>query len=133
MLDTSLSVDNIVRILQTGRAEEIIVTIPEGFTVLDIDNLLVEMELIEKGEAIDCANYCDFESYEFLPAEMGEMSERGGLLEGYLFPDTYYAPADDFVVKFFSPPKPHGGVDGFVTAYIKLTNKLVEKKPTQAK
>ena len=101
LLDTSLSVDNIVRILQTGRAEEIIVTIPEGFTVLDIDNLLVEMELIEKGEAIDCANYCDFESYEFLPAEMGEMSERGGLLEGYLFPDTYYAPADDFVVKFF--------------------------------
>ncbi len=101
LLDTSQSVDDLAAILQTGRAQEMIVTIPEGFTVLDIDNLLVEMELIEKGDAIACARNCDFETYEFLPTEMGEMSERGGLLEGYLYPDTYYVPVDEFVVKFF--------------------------------
>jgi UPF0755 protein len=101
LLDTSMSVDDLAEILQTGRAQEMIVTIPEGFTVLDIDNLLVEMELIEKGDAMYCASNCDFEAFEFLPTEMGEMSERGGLLEGYLYPDTYYVPANDFVVKFF--------------------------------
>lgn len=101
LLDTTQSVDDIVRILQTGRAEEMIVTVPEGFTVQDIDNLLVQMQLIEKGEAIACANTCDFASYDFLPEDSTDLAEKGGKLEGYLFPDTYYVPASDFVVKFF--------------------------------
>jgi len=101
LLDTTQSADDIVRILQTGRAEEMIVTVPEGFTVQDIDNLLVKMELIEAGEAVRCSNTCNFETYEFLPTEVGDLAERGGKLEGYLFPDTYYVPASDFVVKFF--------------------------------
>lgn len=101
LLDTSQSVDDLVRILQTGRAEEMIVTIPEGFTVQDIDDLLTEMELIEAGDAVHCANTCDFETYEFLPTDTADLAERGGKLEGYLFPDTYYVPANEFVVKFF--------------------------------
>ncbi len=101
LLDTSQSVDDVVRILQSGRAEEMIVTIPEGFTVRDIDALLTEMELTEEGEAVRCANVCDFETYGFLPTEVGQLADRGGKLEGYLFPDTYYVPVDEFVVKFF--------------------------------
>jgi UPF0755 protein len=101
LLDTSQSVQDLISILQTGRAEEIIVTIPEGFTVQDIDELLTEMELIEEGEAVRCATVCDFETYEFLPTQLGQLADRGGKLEGYLFPDTYYVPVDEFVVKFF--------------------------------
>lgn len=101
LLDQSQSVTDLISILQTGRAEEMIVTIPEGFTVQDIDNLLTEMELIEKGEAVKCANDCDFETYVFLPSETDQLADRGGKLEGYLFPDTYYVPVEDFVVKFF--------------------------------
>lgn len=101
LLDKSQSVDDLIRILQTGRAEEIIVTIPEGFTVKDIDALLAKLELTEEGEIIDCANRCDFSTFEFLPTDTAELAERGGKLEGYLYPDTYYVPADDFVAKFF--------------------------------
>lgn len=101
LLNKSQSVDELIAIMQTGRAEEMIVTVPEGFTVRDIDALLVKMKLAEPGEAVRCANVCDFASYDFLPEDVSELAERGGKLEGYLFPDTYYVPADDFVVKFF--------------------------------
>lgn len=100
LLDQSQSVADLIAILQTGKAEEISVTIPEGFTVKDIDDLLTELELIEEGQAVACANTCDFSTYTFLPT-VSDLAERGGKLEGYIFPDTYYVPANDFVVKFF--------------------------------
>lgn len=101
LLQPSFSADQIISTLQTGRAEEMIVTIPEGYTVQDIDNLLTEMGLISKGDAIECANTCDFASYDFLPTDTATLAHRGGKLEGYTYPDTYYVPANDFVVKFF--------------------------------
>ncbi|MAE68237.1 hypothetical protein CL635_00285 [bacterium] len=117
LLDESQSVMDLVTILQTGRAEEMIVTIPEGFTVQDIDQVLVEMELIEKGDAVRCANECDFESYTFLPSDTANLAKRGGKLEGYLFPDTYYVPAEDFVVKFFFERMLNAFRDNVVTEY----------------
>lgn len=101
LLDQSQSVPDLIHILQTGRAEEMIVTVPEGFTVQDIDDLLAEMELITAGDAKDCANTCDFSTYDFLPEDTSSLAKRGGKLEGYLFPDTYYVPVNDFNVKFF--------------------------------
>lgn len=101
LLDQSQNADDIIEILQTGRAEEMIVTIPEGFTIKDIDKKLADMGLIDAGELIDCANRCDFSSFEFLPTDTSELAERGGKIEGYVYPDTYYVPAQDFVAKFF--------------------------------
>ncbi|PIR53720.1 endolytic transglycosylase MltG [Candidatus Peregrinibacteria bacterium CG10_big_fil_rev_8_21_14_0_10_42_8] len=101
LLQKSQTVSEIVEVLQTGKAEEEIVTIPEGFTVLDIDNLLTSMGLIKKGEAVRCSQECDFESYDFLPDNITGLAQRGGRLEGYLFPDTYYVQEESFVVKFF--------------------------------
>ncbi|MDP7247288.1 MAG: endolytic transglycosylase MltG [Candidatus Peribacteraceae bacterium] len=96
----SMNVAEIVEVLQDGRAEEMIVTIPEGFTVKDIDELLTEKGIIEGGEIIACASDCDFETFEFLPSGQGQ-AKRGGRLEGYLFPETYYIDVEDFVSKFF--------------------------------
>lgn len=101
LLQPSASTKEIVSALQSGKAEEIPVTIPEGYTVKDIDAILAELLLIEPGEVIDCANTCDFSTFEFLPTDTSELAERGGKLEGYLFPDTYYAQVDGFVAKFF--------------------------------
>lgn len=101
-LSPSLSVPEVVDIL-TGKEKaggQVTVTIPEGYTVQDIDALLAEKGLSEPGDVIDCANTCDFASFDFLPTASG-LARRGGKLEGYLFPDTYFAVADGFVPKFF--------------------------------
>lgn len=100
VLRPSQSTPEIIALLKDGKAEEMILTIPEGFTVLDIEQLLVEKGLIENGDVRDCLDRCDFVSFEFLPSSSG-LAERGGILEGYLYPDTYYIEVDDFVTKFF--------------------------------
>ncbi len=100
LFQRSHSVSEIAAILQTGRAEEMTVTIPEGFTVKDIDTLFVEAGLMETGAIIDCASRCDFSTFDFLPSGDSQ-AERGGKLEGYLYPDTYYVSVTDFVPKFF--------------------------------
>ena len=100
ILQPSLSVPKIVDALQSGKAEEISVTIPEGFTILEIDELLAQKGVIEKGELQDCALNCDFSSFEFLPDSF-EMAKRGGKLEGYIYPDTYFVSVKEFVPKFF--------------------------------
>lgn len=101
ILLTSQSVESLTQVLQTGRAEEMSVTVPEGFTVLDIDQLLAELQLATEGEVLRCSRECDFSSFSFLPEDLTDLAERGGRLEGYLFPDTYYVPVDEFVAKFF--------------------------------
>lgn len=100
VLQKSMSVAEIVESLTGGQREEMSVTIPEGYTVKDIDVLLTEKGLITEGELIDCANTCDFSSFDFLPSGNNQ-AERGGKVEGYLYPDTYFVSPADFVPKFF--------------------------------
>lgn len=96
----SMNISEIVEVLKHGIAEEMIVTIPEGYSVKDIDRLLAEKGIIELGEIIKCASECDFETFTFLP-ELTGLASRGGRLEGYLFPETYYVDVEEFVPKFF--------------------------------
>ncbi|HAI98651.1 TPA: endolytic transglycosylase MltG [Candidatus Peribacteria bacterium] len=100
VLRPSQSVTEIIDLLQSGKAEELIITIPEGFTVKDIDALLTEKGVIASGALLRCAQTCDFSTFTFLPEGEG-LADRGGRLEGYLFPDTYYVSVADFVPKFF--------------------------------
>jgi UPF0755 protein len=74
--------------LRKGYSEEVSVTIPEGFTVKDIDALLAKKGLIEAGAFTLCAQTCDLSGFGFLPAGVA-VAKRGGKVEGYLFPDTY--------------------------------------------
>ena len=100
VLRPSMNVSELVEVLQDGKAEEMIITIPEGFTVKQIDELLAEKGVMEEGEIMSCLVDCDFSSFDYLPSGEGQ-ADRGGRLEGYLFPETYYVNIEEFVPKFF--------------------------------
>ncbi|MBI2636449.1 endolytic transglycosylase MltG [Candidatus Peregrinibacteria bacterium] len=100
LLNPGMNVAEIVLSLKRGLSEESAITIPEGFTVKDIDQLLSKKELIKAGDFLRCAAACDFSAYEFLSGEkVGAF--KGGLVEGYLFPDTYFVVAEEFTAKNF--------------------------------
>ena len=95
-------VPGVLEVLHTGKSSELPVTIPEGATVKEIDAILAEKGMGVPGGLLECAKMCDFSSFQsFLPAMKGLALQRGAKLEGYLFPETYYVNADEFVPKFF--------------------------------
>ena len=102
-LRPSQSLGEIIEILETGATKQISITIPEGYTVADIDRLLASKGLGEPGAIIDCAFRCDFSTFEFLPTKPAGSRELGygSRLEGYLFPETYFVDVGDYQPKFF--------------------------------
>lgn len=101
VLRPSMSIAEVVEALRTGIAAEAIITIPEGYTVDDIDRLLAGRGIIKQGQLKQCANNCDFSSFLFLPKKWKDFAMRGGKIEGYLYPDTYFVVVDEFNPKFF--------------------------------
>ena len=87
VLRSSMDADAILEILTGGAAGEVSVTIPEGFTVADIDRLMASKGFTATGAIVACAKACDFSAFPFLPADR---SGPGGNVEGYLYPDTYF-------------------------------------------
>ncbi len=100
VLQPSFSVSDMLAALTKGVANEITVTIPEGYTVADIDALLAEKKLIDPGAFIACARSCDVSSFGFLP-QNDARAQRGGRVEGYLFPDTYFVVREGFSSQAF--------------------------------
>ncbi|MBP7114362.1 MAG: endolytic transglycosylase MltG [Candidatus Peribacteraceae bacterium] len=99
----SASSSEIIAILHSGKTQEFLITVPEGYTVADIDALFAAKGLGEPGDIIACAFTCDFSSFDFLPptgAQGGEEFKIGSKLEGYLFPETYSVSPTDYVPKF---------------------------------
>ncbi len=99
-LTRALTVPEVVEALREGKTSEIAVTIPEGYTVKDIDTLLASKGLITAGQFTACARTCDLSGYAFLP-QGAAMAPRGGRVEGYLFPDTYFVITDGFTAEAF--------------------------------
>lgn len=100
LLHPSMTVEQVVDALRRGFSDEVTVTIPEGFTVKDIDALLAKKGLIAEGEFTACAQRCDLSGFSFLP-QGGANAARGGRVEGYLFPDTYFVVAEGFTAETF--------------------------------
>lgn len=75
-----------------GVTETVRVTIPEGYEIYKVADLLESKGLIDKDKfyyLIDNGNF----DYDFI----AEIPEREMRLEGYLFPDTYeFVPNDEF-------------------------------------
>jgi UPF0755 protein len=94
------SFSELAELLMGAEGHEMVVTIPEGFTVAQIDERLASLGLTEAGDLLRCAEECDFSSFAFLPPPYP--GGHGGRIEGYLFPDTYYISVPDFVPKFFA-------------------------------
>ena len=88
VMQQNLTFLEVSELLQNGKTEEIRVTIPEGYTIKQIDELLAKKNLIEAGDFENCANYCD----------LGFKIEN---FEGYLFPSTYYVNQKNFSSKQF--------------------------------
>src|SRR3989338_9410337 len=96
----AMSVAEIVDTLHSGESQEVSLTIPEGFTVIDIDALLVRRGLSGTGEFLRCAQECDLTEFDFLP-NIGGLASRGGRVEGYFFPDTYFVAPAEFTSQAF--------------------------------
>lgn len=78
----------------TGEPGQVIFTIPEGYTIAQIDDRLYETGLIEDNEFEYCAENCEFKR------EWGLLSGYSSL-EGYLFPDTYFIDPNSFSSEIF--------------------------------
>ena len=89
-LATNLDYEDIINKLQGGNEsrETVTVTFPEGYTVLQVAQLLEENEVCSAQEFLDILNSGDFSGYPMV-AQMGDASGKYYKLEGYLFPDTY--------------------------------------------
>lgn len=89
-LSPSMNIAQIAAILTEGKIieNEIAVLVPEGMTSGEIEKIMVDNNLLKKGEFINAikseniAKY--YPQYEFLSDKPSDKS-----LEGYLFPDTY--------------------------------------------
>ena len=103
-LNSNMNYDSIISALfETKYNNEIVrVTIPEGYTAIDIINLLQEKKVIDKDgkkEFISLLNDTTAFDYDFIPEMPATITDKDGntvldtnkkyLLEGYLFPDTY--------------------------------------------
>lgn len=85
-IDTGMTKRQIMDLLQSGKvADDLKLTIPEGYTVKQIAEKVAEMEICTADEFIKEANTGKF-NYDFLK----DLPDRKYRLEGYLFPDTYF-------------------------------------------
>ena len=80
--------DSVLAVLLKGEQEEqVTITIPEGYTVKQIGELLEEKGLTTKDEFLDYIT-----SLTELPYDYIEITGDYKQLEGFLFPDTYQIP-----------------------------------------
>lgn len=95
MLSPNLTIPQIAEHLTDSKKSQLALTVPEGYTVQDIDQKLVDLQAIQPGEFIQAVNdFNDYEKYPFLEAD--KQKNLTHPLEGFLFPDTYYLDSQNF-------------------------------------
>ena len=98
-LSGDMSYDELRRTVCTEKRgeSEVSVTIPEGSTSTDIIRLLAAAGIGREDKLLEAMNSLDYD-FDFVralasvPAE--KLKDRKVMLEGYLFPDTYYFSVD---------------------------------------
>lgn len=80
-LSTDMSVSEMFEMLQTGRQDHLIVSIPEGLTLSKIALILEENDVVDRVSFMDAARN---------PTLLKEYDIPFNSFEGYVFPDTYY-------------------------------------------
>lgn len=93
ILKKNYSIPEIASILTKETPQQTVFTIPEGLTIPQIDQKLIEAGLISPGEFTQCTQTCNFNDITFLTNKPS--------LEGYLFPDTYFIDSADFNIETF--------------------------------
>ena len=97
-LSPSMTTEEIMEMLQSGRSAEVRFTIPEGYTVKATAEKLVEDGLIESPQDFydACAEDWDYwflEGVSNYEDPSGSVSAAANRLEGFLYPETYRIPA----------------------------------------
>lgn len=80
-LSSIMSVRDIADTIVIGGVNEVLVTIPEGFTLAQIEDRFVAAKLVQKGGMVNFR-------FEIAPSILND-KPKAASLEGYLFPDTY--------------------------------------------
>ncbi len=92
-LSANMGYGNIADTLRAGVPRTVVtVTIPEGYTMDGIAQLMEDNAVCTKKTFYDAVLTGDYSDYPFvaeIPAAEGDYAGRGYALEGYLFPDTY--------------------------------------------
>ena len=84
-LNSSMDYGQIISELRREKMGDVVqVTIPEGYTVAQIAELMEENRVCSAAEFIRTAN-----TYDFSHSVLKNVPFRENRLEGYLFPDTY--------------------------------------------
>lgn len=84
-ISPAMTINEIAMILSEGQTDTMSLTIPEGYTLTEIANLMEKKGLVDQEEFWDIVQNESFSQFEFLK-DVPEAEKR---LEGYLFPDTY--------------------------------------------
>jgi UPF0755 protein len=96
-LPKNLTIPEIVAKLTSTEIKTFKITIPEGFSVEQIDARLARAGLISAGEFQSCVfESCDFSDFKFLPAKNGE------ILRGFFWPDTFFIDPSEFSAESFA-------------------------------
>lgn len=98
-LKKSMTIPEIAQVITSNESAEIALTIPEGYTILDIDAKLTELGLIQAGDFITTSQESDdlYQKYSFLDKDKNKTLIHP--LEGFLFPDTYFVERNNFQSK----------------------------------
>ena len=88
-LTRGMSVRQIIDVFAAGRVEQIAFTVPEGYTVTQIADLIEQMQLGKKTRFLDLARR--YAPYEYMRTDNPDVVYKA---EGFLFPSTYYLSAD---------------------------------------
>lgn len=87
VLNTNMSLSQIVDALQHGRPDQKVITFPEGFPLREQAKLVESKQVFSASDYLQAANDASWAAqYSFLPKQPGNPA---ALYEGYLFPDTY--------------------------------------------
>lgn len=93
----SSSQDEIFSII-TAPSATLRFTIPEGYTIAQVDEKLAQLNLIQPGDFIECTQTCPLPE-NFAYTEYLTQSPRN--LEGFLFPETYFLDQYNFTIGDF--------------------------------
>lgn len=138
-LNSNMSYEEIMFQLINGMSSGVSVTIPEGYNLKQIAQVLKEQNLIDEGRFFDEIANGKFQ-YDFIT---DELPEGEGRLEGYLYPDTYMLEPDmtehqiiDFMLKEFSEKylpeyKEQAEAFGMTTHQIITLASIIEKEGSQ--
>lgn len=88
-LTRGMSVRQIIDVFAKGRVEQIAFTVPEGYTVTQIAELVENMHFGKKTRFLELAR--NYTPYDYMRTDDANVAYKA---EGFLFPSTYYLAAD---------------------------------------